>query len=269
MSFADYDLDGDLDGYLLTNRLQPIYATKQAKVMNNEDGTILIHPDSRELAYFVKPPNQKQKLVPAAQFDHFYQNENGYFVDVSMESGIGAHPYYGLSAVWWDYNDDGWPDIYVANDYMGPDHLYRNNGPNDNGEITFTDAAETALPHTPWFSMGSDYSDINNDGRLDFLASDMAGSNHYRDKLSMGSKSGPESDSWFLNFLLVARDRLSTAFPLGMYLTSGSTPTLPNNITLFIAISAKDYFYQPTELPSLLGSDPPQYAPSLLSTNIP
>ncbi|MDP6755624.1 MAG: FG-GAP-like repeat-containing protein, partial [Candidatus Marinimicrobia bacterium] len=57
-----------------------------------------------------------------------------------------------------------------------------------------------ALPHTPWFSMGSDYADINNDGRIDFLASDMAGSNHYRDKLSMGSMSGPNSDAWFLNF---------------------------------------------------------------------
>jgi len=56
------------------------------------------------------------------------------------------------------------------------------------------------LPHTPWFSMGSDYADINNDGRIDFLASDMAGSNHYRDKLSMGSMSGPNSDAWFLNF---------------------------------------------------------------------
>ena len=48
--------------------------------------------------------------------------------------------------------------------------------------------------------MGADFSDINNDGKFDFLASDMAGSNHYRDKLSMGSMSGPDSDSWFLNF---------------------------------------------------------------------
>ena len=200
MSFADYDLDGDLDGYLLTNRLQPINATKKAKIIQDEDGTLRVHPDSRELAYLIQPPDRKERLVPAAQFDHFYQNENGYFVDVSMESGIGDHPYFGLSAVWWDYNDDGWPDIYVSNDFMGPDHLYRNNGPNDNGEITFTDAVETALPHTPWFSMGSDYSDINNDGRVDFLASDMAGSNHYRDKMSMGAMSGPISDAWFLNF---------------------------------------------------------------------
>jgi hypothetical protein len=139
-------------------------------------------------------------LVPAGQFDHLYRNDNGHYVDVSMESGIGEFPYYGLSAIWWDYNDDGWPDLYVANDYMGPDHLFRNNGLDDNGVITFTDVVDETLPHTPWFSMGSDYADINNDGRIDFLASDMAGSNHYRDKLSMGSMSGPNSDAWFLNF---------------------------------------------------------------------
>ena len=136
--------------------------------MTNKDGTILIHPDSRELAYFVKPPNQKQKLVPAAQFDHFYQNENGYFVDVSIESGIGDHPYYGLSAVWWDYNDDGWPDLYVSNDFHTPDHLYRNNG-----DSTFEEVTKDALAYTSWYSMGSDFADINNDGRFDYLSSDI------------------------------------------------------------------------------------------------
>ena len=200
MSFADFDLDGDLDAYLLTNRVEPGSNLGDVKIIRKKNQPLRVHPDSRELAYFIQPPNRMQMLVPAGQFDHLYRNDNGRFVDVSMEAGIGGRPYYGLSAIWWDYNDDGWPDIYVANDYMGPDHLYRNNGPNNEGEITFTDVAETALPHTPWFSMGSDYSDINNDGRIDFLASDMAGSNHYRDKLSMGAMSGPESDSWFLNF---------------------------------------------------------------------
>ena len=47
-------------------------------------------------------------------------------MDISIESGIGEQPYYGLSATWWDYNDDGLPDLYVANDYMGPDHLFQN-----------------------------------------------------------------------------------------------------------------------------------------------
>ena len=200
MSFADYDLDGDLDGYLLTNRLHPSDAINNIKILRQKNQPLRVHPDNREEAYFIKPPNRIQLLIPAGQFDHLYRNDNGHFVDVSMESGIGKSPYYGLSSTWWDYNDDGWPDLYVANDYMGPDHLFQNNGLDDNGVITFTDVADEALPHTPWFSMGSDYSDINNDGRIDFLASDMAGSNHYRDKLSMGSMSGPNSDAWFLNF---------------------------------------------------------------------
>ena len=200
MSFADYDLDGDLDSYLLTNRLESSDAINDVKILRQKKRPLRVHSDSRELAYFIKPPKRIQMLVPAGQFDHLYRNDNGHYVDVSLESGIGELPYYGLSATWWDYNDDGWPDLYVANDYMGPDHLYRNDGLNDNGIITFTDVVDEALPHTPWFSMGSDYADINNDGRVDFLASDMAGSNHYRDKLSMGSMSGPNSDAWFLNF---------------------------------------------------------------------
>ena len=100
--------------------------------------------------------------------------------------GIGLQPYIGLSATWWDYNNDGWPDLYVANDFKGSDHLYRNNGPNHLGQVTFTDMLEISLPHTPWFSMGSDTGDLNGDGQLDFIASDMAATTHYRQKINMG-----------------------------------------------------------------------------------
>ena len=83
---------------------------------------------------------------------------------------------------------------------MGPDHLFKNMGLNENGIVQFLDVTDEAVPYTPWFSMGSDYSDINNDGKIDFMASDMAGSNHYRDKVSMGAMTGPNSEAWFLNF---------------------------------------------------------------------
>ena len=83
---------------------------------------------------------------------------------------------------------------------MGPDHLFQNMGTDENGVTQFKDVVKDALPYTPWFSMGSDYSDINNDGKMDMMASDMAGSNHYRDKVSMGSMSGSDSEAWFLNF---------------------------------------------------------------------
>ena len=197
MTFCDYDRDGDLDAYLLTNRVhgeipefQPIASPQGPQVPEQY----------REQAYFMKHPNGQYLVRPAGQFDHLYRNDNGVFVDVSESAGIGKLPYFGLSATWWDYNQDGWPDLYVANDFMGPDHFYRNNGPDADGVVTFTNVIDKAVPNTPWFSMGADSADINNDGLPDLLASDMAGTNHYRDKLSMGAMSGPDSRAWFLNW---------------------------------------------------------------------
>ena len=60
--------------------------------------------------------------------------------------------------------------------------------------IKFDDRTPDSLPHTPWFSMGTDIADINNDGRMDLFATDMAGSTHYNEKMQMGNMSGPDSD---------------------------------------------------------------------------
>ena len=65
---------------------------------------------------------------------------------------------------------------------MGPDRLYHNNG---NG--TFTDVAKAILPHVPWFSMGTDLADVNNDGRIDFLATDMSARTHEREMVMSGN----------------------------------------------------------------------------------
>jgi hypothetical protein len=92
--------------------------------------------------------------------------------------------------VWLDHNKDGWPDLYVSNDFWGPDILYQNNG-----DGTFTNVTLKSLPHTPWFSMGCDIADINNDGHIDLMASDMSSTTHYKQKLSMGDMQG-----WFLTY---------------------------------------------------------------------
>jgi hypothetical protein len=175
MSFADYDLDGDLDGYLLTNRMPP------------KEGS-----DPADFSGVIVDRKGKSHSIKTGQPDHLYRNNgDGTFTDVSAQAGIrGAD--YTLSATWWDYDEDGLPDLYVANDFFGQDYLYRNNG-----DGTFTDVILQAIPHTPWFSMGSDAADVNNDGRVDLLATDMSGANHYKQKIGMGDM---DQNGWFLEY---------------------------------------------------------------------
>ncbi len=196
MAFSDYDLDGDLDGYLLTNRIRPGEELKDVRfgLVKGPDGEPIVQPEfMQEYAGVIKYP-QGYKKISSGQFDRLYRNDNGKFTEVGKEAGIRESEF-GLSATWWDYDADGYPDLYVANDFYGADHLYRNQG-----DGTFKDVAPSALPHTPWFSMGSDVADINNDGLFDYMASDMAGSDHYKEKMSMGNMTGQDSDSWFLNW---------------------------------------------------------------------
>ncbi|NIP96943.1 MAG: VCBS repeat-containing protein, partial [Akkermansiaceae bacterium] len=83
-----------------------------------------------------------------------------------------------------------WQDLFVGNDFEFPDRLYRNNR---NG--TFTEVTSTVLPHTTWFSMGSDCGDINNDGLIDFMCVDMSGTTHYKAKTTMGAMG---ANTWFM-----------------------------------------------------------------------
>lgn len=201
MAFSDYDRDGDLDGYLLTNRIPPGEELKDVRfrLVKGSDGEPVILPEEmQQYAGLIKSPSG-YKQIASGQFDRLYRNDGGKFVEVGKEAGVRESEY-GLSATWWDYDADGWPDLYVANDFYGADHLYRNKG-----DGTFEDVAPRALPHTPWFSMGSDVADINNDGLFDYMASDMAGSDHYKEKMSMGNMTGKESDSWFLNWPIPAQ----------------------------------------------------------------
>ncbi|MEO5960027.1 MAG: FG-GAP-like repeat-containing protein [Opitutaceae bacterium] len=144
-SFCDYDRDGWLDVFVQTN------------LLNNAKS-------------------------PGGQHDYLFRNKgDGTFVDVTASSGIRANgPTQGVSATWWDYDADGWPDLYVANDFAVPDRLYRNNR-----DGTFTDVVNEAVPHVPYSSMGTDFADVNNDGLMDFIATDMAASTHQKDQRTM------------------------------------------------------------------------------------
>lgn len=193
MSFSDYDRDGDLDAYLLTNRMPPEkYLTGKATRVN---GQVVVPDHLLEDKGVINLSNGEFRFMAAGQFDYMFRNNGDEtFSDITAEVDMDRRNHHGLSAIWWDPNRDGWPDLYVANDFTWPDHFYVNNGTRP--RPTFTDVVKTAMPHVPWFSMGSDIGDFNADGLLDLIATDMAPTSHYRSKLTMGDMS---TLGWFLD----------------------------------------------------------------------
>ena len=159
MSFADIDLDGDLDAYLATTAAPPPAGVEFR--VEFEGSRPVIPKELREYWELLYLPGEKAHRTEAGQYDRLYRNDNGSFVDVTETSGItGA--YFTLSSIWFDCNQDGWPDLYVANDYLGPDRLYINQK-----DGTFKDLIKEWAPHIPWSSMGLSQGDLNNDGLFD------------------------------------------------------------------------------------------------------
>ncbi|MFN3200727.1 MAG: FG-GAP-like repeat-containing protein [Bradymonadia bacterium] len=180
--FADYDGDGDLDVYLLTYRYYLPKGRPAQPPVEIVNGRQQVKAEySRYLALAQVGPS-KFAIDDVGRPDRLLRNDDGRFVDVSAEAGIDRGPGHGLSAVWWDFDADGDLDLYVANDFDDPDHLYRNAG-----DGTFTDVKAQLLPHTTWYSMGSDAGDLDNDGRLDLIVADMSPTTHYGQKTSMGN----------------------------------------------------------------------------------
>lgn len=190
MAFADFDRDGRLDAYLLTGGLIP-NASQRFRV-KFVDGRPVVPEELREYWQMFYLPGGRAAAAEAGQLDHLYHNNgNGTFTEVTRSAGIDGCDF-GNAVLWWDYNGDGWPDLFVANDYFGPDRLYRNNG---NG--TFTNVAQEALPHSPWTSMGADVADFNNDGLFDLIASDMSGTTRFKRMIDMIDL---EKSAWFLEY---------------------------------------------------------------------
>ncbi len=110
-----------------------------------------------------------------------FRNDGNKFTDISKISGVQV-PNFGLGILTQDFNDDGWIDIYIANDYLLPDYYFINQ---KNG--SFKDMSKAFITQTSFFSMGTDASDFNNDGILDIATVDMTPSDHVRNKVLMES----------------------------------------------------------------------------------
>ncbi|MCH8905411.1 MAG: VCBS repeat-containing protein, partial [Bacteroidetes bacterium] len=151
-TFFDYDLDGDMDVYVINN---PRWHVDEARF-------------------------EKQKNPQLEESDKLFRNDgNNHFKDVTIESGIINFGFsLGLAAA--DVNNDGYPDIYVSVDHSEPDYFYINNG---NG--TFTNSTGSSLKHISNFGMGMDLADFNNDGLIDIVVVDMMAEDNFRQKTQM------------------------------------------------------------------------------------
>jgi enediyne biosynthesis protein E4 len=151
--FFDYDKDGDLDMYLLNHSNGDRDANTITPILRNGLGH---------------------------STDKLFEREGDIFKDVSKRAGITVEGY-GLGIGIGDFNNDSWPDVYVANDYIYNDLIYINN---KNG--AFFEEARLWLPQTSQFSMGTDVADINDDGLADVLVVDMLPPDNERQKLLSG-----------------------------------------------------------------------------------
>jgi hypothetical protein len=152
-AFCDYDRDGWLDVAIATN-----------------------------------PLHYNEQRIGRANY-LFHNNHDGTFTNVTERAGISDEGQVH-AVTWWDFDNDGWPDLYVANDFFIPDRLYRNNH-----DGTFSNVIYQVVPHMPFSSMGSDLGDVNNDGLIDFFATDMAASTHEKDQRGMADTRGQTKEN--------------------------------------------------------------------------
>ncbi|TAK41864.1 MAG: VCBS repeat-containing protein, partial [Saprospiraceae bacterium] len=157
-AFFDYDLDGDLDCYILNNSFMPV--------------NTLNYSNRREL--YAEDWPVKDFLKGGG--DKLLRNDGGHFTDASREAGIyGSLIGFGLGVTVGDINGDNLPDLYISNDFFERDYLYINQG---NG--TFAEDIENRMEHLSHASMGSDMADINNDGFPEIFATEMLPQDEYR-----------------------------------------------------------------------------------------
>jgi hypothetical protein len=166
-TFFDYDKDGDLDLYV-GNHPVDHNITIESRLDKWDDPSI-------------------------DESDGFYRNDGNGFTDVTKESGLLNYGWM-LGAVATDIDQDGWVDLYIANDHAEPDQMMINNG-----DGTFTNKIKEKLRHTSVFAMGIDIADFNNDKLLDIACVDMMAESNYRQKTNMESMNPDAFNTYVAN----------------------------------------------------------------------
>ncbi len=205
-TFFDYDRDGDLDMFLLNHNVKKYDNMELAR----------LHGETDERA--------GNKL---------FENQAGRYVDVSKKAGIFQYPLtFGLGMITADVNQDGWPDIYVTNDYNEPDYLYINQ---KNG--TFKDETQARFRHLSQFSMGVDIADFNNDGLPDVMTLDMLPEDNRRQKLLQLQEN-------YESFALMVQQKLQHQFMRNMLQLNNGDGTF-SEIGQLAGVSNTDWSWSP------------------------
>ena len=211
-TFFDYDKDGDLDMFLINHGIE---------VYNENNLENLIKKKSTHRG------------------NRLYKNNNGKFIDVTDQAKIINNMIgYGLGVSVSDLNNDGWPDVYVGNDFSEKDFLYINN---KNG--TFREASLEAFKHISNFSMGNDIADINNDGYLDIMAADMMAEDNFSQKTSM---SGMRPEKFYENTNLgLHHQYMYNTLQLNMGVNKKTNTPMFSDIAQLSGVSSTDWSWAP------------------------
>tara|TARA_B110000503_G_scaffold60104_1_gene95635 strand:- start:1124 stop:4477 length:3354 start_codon:yes stop_codon:yes gene_type:complete len=211
-TFFDYDKDGDLDMFLINHGIEVYDENNLENLINKKS----IHRGNR-----------------------LYKNNDGKFIDVTDQAKIINNMIgYGLGVSVSDLNNDGWPDVYVGNDFSEKDFLYINN---KNG--TFREASLEAFKHISNFSMGTDIADINNDGYLDLMAVDMMAEDNFSQKTSM---SGMSPEKFYKNTNLgLHHQYMYNTLQLNMGVNKKTNTPMFADIAQLSGVSSTDWSWAP------------------------